>query len=560
MKQGQRILTFFVIVLSLICAYQLHGTGAVVLAASSEGCFPICTVAGDQAFAQTAYNSKDNEFLIVWQDFRAYGAGAQINAPGLAYGQRVSIMGELMGTEIPISVDEPKILRMLPVPAYDSIHNEYLVVYNENNDIYGRFVKGDGSPRGEEFTICVQPESQMHPAVLYNPKQQNFFILWNDSRKGKGQADIYGVFIDSNGNPAGDEFLVCDAPNDQIYPQMVYNPKQDQFLVTWEDFRYCKTDPCYLDTCSIYGKIFSSDGTPLSDTLIIADEGVDDRQQKIAYNPNRNEYLVVWNDRRNEHDAPNVDIYGRRIKGDGTLLNDFPVSDFQGSQSYCSIVYAEKERMYLAVWSDYRTIAPAGMQTLGYNVIYDPGTIFGRWFNEDIEPQGSEFMICEEGMGKQMLALTSYYKTKDNEEKIFVVWSDMRKSATGRDVYGKFIEPETCPATLMLGDEQSLNLLRLFRDTVLAKSALGKKYIDIYYQHAAEVSSLINADASLRHAAKAALLALLPAVQSMLQEKSLHVPEDKKSCIESLLNQCAKKASPALKSAIENVARDIRRY
>jgi hypothetical protein len=310
----------------------------------------------------------------------------------------------------------------------------------------------------------------------------------------------------------------------------------------------------------------SIDGELLGDEFIVSKDGNDKRQQNFCFNPNLNEYLVVWNDKRNETTTQNKDIYALRLKNDGTQVgNEFAVCTAPNDQGYCTVAYDPTEHTYLLVWNDFRDNPPIviqnllnwGMGTSGGNVIYDPGTVYATWYNDDAEPVGAEFILCEESKGKQMLALARYNEIAGGYGQYFIVWSDMRTEENKRDIYGKFIEKETCPATSLLQDEASLQLLRLFRDMVLAKSEQGKRYIDLYYRHAAEVTFLLNTDASLKQAAAGLLKELLPSIQEMIKGKPLYVRRDKGQRVTELLNTVCAHASPALQGMIETVRKDI---
>jgi hypothetical protein len=529
--------------------------------------FPICKEIGDQAFGQIAHNTKDNEYLVVWQDFRSVSEELGLRTPGLVYGQLISLSGELLGDEIPVSVDNIEDARTLPVDAYNPVTNEYLVVFLRKADVYGRFLKNDGSPRGEEFAIRVGPETQAHPSVVYNPTRNNFFVLWNDNRTGKNENDVYGVFINNAGTKDGEEFVICDVPKDQYYPAVVYNPKDDEFMIIYEDFRDCTLDPCYTDISSLFGRRVSIDGKLLGDEFIVSKDGNDKRQQNFCFNPNLNEYMVAWNDKRNETTTQNKDIYALRLKNDGMKVgNEFAVCTAPNDQGYCTIAYDPSEHTYLMVWNDFRDNPPIvlqnllnwGMGTFGGNVIYDPGTVYGRWYDDDGQPSGAEFILCEESKGNQMLALARYYPIAGSFGQYFIVWSDMRIEANKRDIYGKFIEKQTCPATLLLQDQTALNLLRLFRDTVLAKSDQGQSYIDLYYRHAAEVTSLLNSDEELKQEAASLLKALLPSVKVMMKGKALYLGKDNGRKVEEVLNLCSAKASPGLKGALETIKKNLK--
>ena len=433
----------------------------------------------------------------------------------------MSATGELTGSEIAISTEGSE-KRVLPFPCYSSEYNEYLVVYAKAWDVYGRFINADGSLRGEEFVICDAQGVQNHPTPAFNPTYHNYFVVWNDDRLGENEADIHAALVNRDGTLAEEAFPVCNVPNDQMYTAMTYNSHDDEFLVTWEDIRNCTTDPCWMDLCNIVGQRVGSDGKLLGDEIVIINGISDQRMQNLAYNPNRNEYMVVWNDNRNEPaesiETYLADIYGIRIGGEGTVVgNDFPVVKASELQVFCTIAYHPSLRNYLVTWGDYREYPGSESGPFGKiypQHIYDPGIIYARWLNEDGMLLGEEFPICTESIGSQLMSSIVFNSTNGN---FLVVWSDVRNEENGQDVYGKIIQ--ACPLTGILAEKESLNLLRQFRDLVLAQTPLGKECIQFYYQHAAEISSLFQSNPILKHAAAAILEELLPYLKHTIQEE-----------------------------------------
>jgi hypothetical protein len=490
--------------------------------------FPITTISGDQAFAQIAYNSQENEFFVVWQDYRESGTAGNY-VPGLVYGQRVSPAGALIGLEIPVSADQPELLRMIPVNSYSPDHNEYLVVYTKNWDAYGRFINSDGTPRGVEFPISTAPASQTHVGVIYNPVRQNYLVSWNDSRNTLNETDIYGIFVNPDGTLDGTEFLICDVPKSQYYPAMIYNSKDDEILVVWEDFRDCTTEVCIEDLSSLYARRLASDGSFIGDEFLVIAGNHDNRQQNLVYNPHRNEYMVVWNDRRNEKDVPNIDIFAVRIKNDGTLIGEsFPLCTAPNDQAYCTIAYDTINRQYLAVWNDFRDSEVSEnlfglfpfIRTYGKNVVYDPGTVYGIWLNDEGAKIGSEFILCKESQGKQMLAMARYFQTSEDSGNFFVAWSDMRNEGNGRDIYGTMFESRRqllCPAAALLGDDDPrLDTLRRFRDEKLAASPLGSKLIELYYDRSRDIIDMCEKSPAVKWFFKRMLERMIPVIEVMI--------------------------------------------
>ena len=112
-------------------------------------------------------------------------------------------------------------------------------------------------------------------------------------------------------------------------------------------------------------------------------------------------------------------------------------------------------------------------------------------------------------------------------------------------------EAPLCPAEVMLqSDIQSLSVLRKFRDQVLVKTPEGRKYIQLYYRHAAEISSLLVSDADLRRQTAAALPGLLTAVRCRLEKRTAGNLRDMDTVLYNLINSFMTKAGPRLRKEI----------
>jgi hypothetical protein len=93
--------------------------------------------------------------------------------------------------------------------------------------------------------------------ALYNPaiaSDGTTFVVVYEDDRGSSLADITGVRYDPS-NGLGDEFLVSSAPNDQTHPFIAYS---GDYLVTWEDQRENDTDN---GNTQIYGTRITPNGT-----------------------------------------------------------------------------------------------------------------------------------------------------------------------------------------------------------------------------------------------------------------------------------------------------------
>jgi hypothetical protein len=117
-----------------------------------------------------------------------------------------------------------------------------------------------------------------------------------------------------------------------------------------------------------------------------------------------------------------------------------------------------------------------------------------------------------------------------------------------------------CAASQVLGeDNPQLDILRYFRDTVMARSLKGKIYTRLYYQYSDQVSEIFEADPSLKAQAAALLASALPAVERALECKTVMLTKTQKEQALAVLNKIGKNSSFGLRLAIMKLKSDIRR-
>ena len=105
--------------------------------------------------------------------------------------------------------------------------------------------------------------------------------------------------------------------------------------------------------------------------------------------------------------------------------------------------------------------------------------------------------------------------------------------------------------------DETLSLLREFRNNVLAKSERGRNYLFMLYHNAPEVLSLLIRNPSLIEKTKRLIDELLPGIQSALKGGEIILSKRQMAGIKSLLAKFETKASPELKMVIENLGNDV---
>jgi hypothetical protein len=143
----------------------------------------------------------------------------------------------------------------------------------------------------------------------------------------------------SSGLPFGDVFPIAQESVDTKYPAVAYNNQRQEYLVVWGNDRPGCDD--------IYGQRVSKSGTLAGPRFSIAAGCPDERHYPAAaYNTQQDEYLVVWEEN-------GLDILGQRLSATGVLQGgtvNIILNDITSSYSVPSISYASTSDKYLIIF------------------------------------------------------------------------------------------------------------------------------------------------------------------------------------------------------------------
>ncbi|MEW5868747.1 MAG: hypothetical protein AB1894_05685 [Chloroflexota bacterium] len=158
------------------------------------------------------------------------------------------------------------------------------------------------------------------------------------------------------GKPISEWFLVSHAPEIERQPAVAYNSQRNEYLVVFYNDRPGRDDD------DIRAERISKNGKRLGGIWVSAGLGAERRNPDVTYNPQLDQYLVVW-----QHDDPNntqVNIRGQLLKYDaaGNLMKFGPeiwvnVAGSGGCSVNCyaskpAVAYANAARKYLVVWEN----------------------------------------------------------------------------------------------------------------------------------------------------------------------------------------------------------------
>ena len=339
-----------------------------------------------------AYNFTNQEYLVVWQGDDVYDDRVEIFGQRLDATTGAEIGGDFRISDMGANDTDASFGANDPAVAYSSTQNEYLVVWrgddttNNEFEIYGqRLDATNGTEIGtNDFRISDMGDtdgdtnySASVPAVAYNSTDNEFLVVWqgDDNIPGTGDSEIFCQRIDAtDGSELGtNDFRISDmgtadgATFDASDPAVTYNRANNEYLVVWagDDDTGALVDGEF----EIYGqRLDATDGSEQgTNDFRISNIGTDGSRwfgavdPAVTYNSIGHEYLVVWQGDSLDLTNSNFEIYGQRLHATMAAevgSNDFRISDMgsvDGDHDYDaespSVVHNERDNEYLIVWS-----------------------------------------------------------------------------------------------------------------------------------------------------------------------------------------------------------------
>ena len=146
-----------------------------------------------------------------------------------------------------------------PAIAYNSDDDEYLVVWqgltaSSKWDIYGQRLSADGTLLGGTLIISSAADTHASPDAIYSAATAEYLVVWRDHRSGE-QWDICGQRVSGTGTPVGEALVVASEPEDQGWPRVLgpsfaicatsgdqveaaaYVAAAQEYLILWPDYR-----------------------------------------------------------------------------------------------------------------------------------------------------------------------------------------------------------------------------------------------------------------------------------------------------------------------------------
>lgn len=144
-----------------------------------------------------AYNSTNNQYLVVWSDRRWFPPDAGI---GTIFFQRLNSDGTFIGSNAPLSntLTEISGSNLYPEIAFSSTSKKYIILWNQtetwpNSNIYLQVLNQDTTLGDVRLEVSTINGNALRPSIAYNSLSNQFMTLWYN--EGAGTAGILGQRI-----------------------------------------------------------------------------------------------------------------------------------------------------------------------------------------------------------------------------------------------------------------------------------------------------------------------------------------------------------------------------
>ena len=254
-----------------------------------------------------AYNSHDQEYLVVWQT----------DAPnaGNIWAARVARDGRVLGN---YDVESGGgVTRSNPDVAYNEQDHDYYVVWQVQDGTYMR-IRGKpfdptGPPYGSmQLSTGAALKNCYEPAIAYASSAYKFIVVWERHVVASLASDIEAQILTGGGAFSGGNFFIKQGTinNSHSQPDVAYNRSRNEYLVVWTWHNAVGPDD------DILGRVVTRDGVILGtkDIAVRYYPGAE-VNAAVAGMPttvNNGGYLVAW---QIAYSATDHDILARTIPG-----------------------------------------------------------------------------------------------------------------------------------------------------------------------------------------------------------------------------------------------------
>jgi Ca2+-binding RTX toxin-like protein len=299
-------------------------------------------------------------------------------------------------------------------------------------EVRGRYLDADGTPLGDDFLINTTPTEDINAPTVTALADGSAFVAWIAFIPSTGEFEIRGRIINADGTGGPDFIVNSTTVNEQFTPSAT-TLADGRILVTWTSN---EGDGSILQY-DIRGRILEPDGTPSGPDFVINSSvsGTQNDVNVLALDDGR--ALATWTS--TDPDTNVITVFGRFINSDGTMsASDFrilPVSEHTQTESSLT---ALANGSILVTWVSLEADTSSNVN------------IHGRILGADGSVIVSDFIVNSNLDGGQI----SPTATTLADGRVLVVWESINFETGDSDIYGRILGPDGFP----IGEDFLINV------------------------------------------------------------------------------------------------------
>lgn len=267
---------------------------------------------------------------------------------------------------------------------------------NNTPGVYGQMYNSDGSVFGSEFLInSHSPSTQGGPAIEAL-NGGGFVVSWNSYLQDGSLTGIYSQQYLANGTAIGSETPVnVITLYDQFGPEIT-GLSNGNYVISWTSYGHDGMG------YGAYGRIFSSDGSPISGDFLLNTNVLNNQQDVELTSLANGNFVAVWTSYHQGRYEPN--IFAQVFSENGTALGaEIPVNTFTSGYQLSPVVAALENGNFVVSWHSHGQTGDSGVYA---QIFTASGTKLGVEFQVETDTLWSQRYVDVTGLNDGRFVIT----------------------------------------------------------------------------------------------------------------------------------------------------------
>jgi hypothetical protein len=262
----------------------------------------------------------------------------QVKLAPVQWGRRLDENGVPIGASFQFSQPAQSGNGSLPRVAYNAAAGEYLVVWysfksGEDPEVYGQRLSATGAEIGTDIRLtttgtAADDKKAFDPAIAYNPLAGDYLLTYtrNETAPNPALTEVHSQVLSATAVPQGSPLRLSEPGRRAVDPIPSYATAAGggagQHLVVWAQ----DSPPPGFGDSEVWGRRVKFDGTTLADPfLLFGSENAFTTPPSVAARSDAIEWLTVWSSdcpRGTGIPPQDVEVMGRRVDAGTTPSGD----------------------------------------------------------------------------------------------------------------------------------------------------------------------------------------------------------------------------------------------